>query len=161
VYGLYRLFHQQRHTNDLLLHIDNKLSNLNYLEHIHRQLEKTANKKDDKIPITTTLITTDGAKDFVDASALLAKTTREDADLLAKTTKADSDLLAKITKASASLLAEETKASADILAEETKKSAEELRKSNEAYIGWTKWMTIALIMVGLAQMVLAIIPLFK
>ncbi|MFA6227107.1 MAG: hypothetical protein WC631_01325 [Candidatus Paceibacterota bacterium] len=147
--------------NDLLLHIDSKLNSLNYLERINRQLEEVIEREDNKTPITTTLMTLDGAKEFVDVSALLTKNTKEDADLLAKTTKADSDLLAKITKASADSLAEETKASADILAEETKKSAEELIKSNEVYIGWTKWMTMTLILVGLAQMIIAIIPLIK
>jgi len=80
---------------------------------------------------------------------------------LAETTKADADLLAKITKESANLLAEETKASASLLAEETKSSAEEIRKSNEAYIGWTKWMTVTLITVGFIQIILTIIPLFR
>jgi len=92
----------------------------------------------------------DGAKELVDASILLAETTKADADLLAKTTKADADLLAKTTKANSDLLARTTKASADLLA-----------KSNEAYIGWTKWMTTVLIMLGFIQIIIAIIPFFR
>jgi len=103
----------------------------------------------------------DGAKELVDASILLAETTKADADLLAKTTKADADLLAKTTKANSDLLARTTKASADLLAKETKDYAEDIRKSNEAYIGWTKWMTTVLIMLGFIQIIIAIIPFFR
>lgn len=123
--------------------------------------EEIIKKEDAKLPGIASLITSNETKDLLDASVLLAKTTKADADLLAKTTKTDSDLLAKITKVAANRLAEETKVSANLLAKETKISAEELRKDNEAYINWTKWMTIALITVGFIQIVLAIIPLFK
>jgi len=130
-------------------------------------IEETNKKNTDGAPTTgmpsasANSTKTDEAKDVADASALLAKTKKADADLLAKITKADVDLLAKETKASANLLAKETKASANLLAEETKNSAEELRKDNQVYINWTKWMTIALIIVGFIQIVLAVIPLFK
>lgn len=124
-------------------------------------LEEIIKKEGNESPVVYNSITPNKTNNLLDASVLLAKTTKADANLLAKTTKADSDLLAKITKASADLLAEETKASADLLAKETKNSAEELRKSNEVYISWMKWMTIVLIIVGFIQIALALIPLFK
>jgi uncharacterized protein YgiM (DUF1202 family) len=101
------------------------------------------------------------AKELMNASVLLAKETKVSAELLAKETKVSAELLAKETKMSAELLEKETKMSAELLEKETKMSAEEIRKSNESYTHWTKWMTIALIIVAIAQMALAIVPLFK
>ena len=84
------------------------------------------------------------------ADALLAKATKADADLLAKTTKSDADLLAKVTKSDA-----------DVLAKATESAAEQLRVSNERSVRWMTWLTVAMLTVGLIQIIIAIIPFLK
>lgn len=73
---------------------------------------------------------------------------------------AASTLLAETTQASADLLAETTKSSAALLAKTTAHSADELSKSNAASVHWMQWMTVALLVVGFIQIVVAVIPLF-
>lgn len=89
--------------------------------------------------VATGLVNLDGSKDLKAADALLAKTTKADADLLAKTTKAD----------------------AEILAQATERAASELRKSNERSVRWMTWLTIAMLTVGLIQIIIAVVPLFN
>ena len=62
--------------------------------------------------VATGLVYIDGSEQLKMADALLAKTTKADADLLAKTTKAD----------------------AQVLAQATERAATELRRSNEASV---------------------------
>lgn len=97
-----------------------------------------SSKKEDKLLVAAELITDDISKEI-----------------------AASELLAETTQASAELLAETTQASADLLAATTARSAEELSRSNAISVKWVKWMTFALIGVGLIQIALAIIPLFR
>ena len=59
--------------------------------------------------VETGLVYVDGSRELKAADALLAKTTKADADLLAQTTKAD----------------------AEVLAQATERAAEQLRVSNE------------------------------
>ena len=89
--------------------------------------------------VASGLVDLDGSKDLKAADALLARTTKADADLLAKTTKADAELLAK----------------------ETERAADQLRASNEASVRWMTWMTIAMLTVGILQITMAIITFFK
>jgi hypothetical protein len=94
--------------------------------------------------------------------------TSEDDTLLAAESLIDTDitkevaastLLAETTQASAELLAETTKSSAKLLAKTTAHSADELSKSNAISVRWMQWMTIALLVVGFIQIVVAVIPL--
>ena len=85
------------------------------------------------------LVYIDGSKELKMADALLAKTTKADADLLAKTTKAD----------------------AEILAQATERAATELRKSNESSVRWMTMMTVAMLVVGLIQLIIASMSFFK
>jgi len=84
--------------------------------------------------VATGLVDSDERKNLKVADALLAKTTKADADLLAKTTKADAEVLAKATE----------------------RAAEELKKSNERSVRWMTWLTIAMLTVGLIQIIIAI-----
>lgn len=70
-------------------------------------------------------------------------------------------LLAKTTKASADVLARTTQVSADLLAKTTEKSAEEIKIINEISVKWMKWLTVALIIVGFIQILIAIVTLLK
>ena len=81
--------------------------------------------------------------------------------LLARAVKADADLLAKTTKADADLLAEVTKSDAEVLAKATESAADQLRISNEKSVRWMTWLTVAMLTVGLIQIVIAVIPFFK
>ena len=90
------------------------------------------------------------SKDSKAADALLAKATKADADLLAKVTKSDADLLAKVTKSDAEVLAKATEIAAD-----------QLRISNEKSVRWMTWLTVAMLTVGLIQIIIAVIPFFK
>ena len=89
--------------------------------------------------VETGLVYIDGSRELKAADALLAKTTKADADLLAKTTKAD----------------------AEILAQATERAAEQLRLSNERSVKWMTWLTVAMLTVGLIQIVIAVIAFLK
>ena len=89
--------------------------------------------------VASGLVYIDGSEELKMADALLAKTTKADADLLAKTTKAD----------------------AEVLAQSTERAAAELRKSNEKSVRWMTWLTIAMLTVGLIQIIIAVIPFLK
>ena len=85
------------------------------------------------------LVDSNEKEDLKEADELLAETTKADAELLAKTTKADADLLAK----------------------ETKMAANQLRESNEKSVKWMTWLTVAMLLVGLMQIVITVIPFIK
>ena len=89
--------------------------------------------------VATGLFDSGESKDTKAADALLAKTTKADADLLAKTTKADAEVLAKATES----------------------AADQLRISNEKSVRWMTWLTVAMLTVGLIQIVIAVMPFFK
>lgn len=69
-------------------------------------------------------------------------------------------LLAETTKSSAELLAKTTHAAASHLAITTEKSANQISKSNDKAVRSMKWMTIALIMVGIIQIIVGIVTPF-
>ncbi len=94
---------------------------------------------DGKLLAAVGLITIKGNKELKDAELLLAQTTKTSAKLLARTTEA----------------------SAAALAQTTENSSEELKKINEVSLRWMKWLTIALLTVGLVQIIVAVITLFK
>ena len=96
------------------------------------------------------LVESSEKQDVKDAEALLARATKADAELLALTTKSDADILARATKADAELLARTTESAAD-----------QLRISNEVSVKWMTWLTIAMLLVGFIQIIIAIVPLFK
>jgi len=81
--------------------------------------------------------------------------------LLAKATKADADLLAKATKSDAEVLAKATKSDAEVLAKATETAADQLRISNEKSVRWMTWLTVAMLMVGLIQIIIAVVPFFR
>ena len=85
------------------------------------------------------LVTLDGNKEFREAELLLARTTQVSADLLAETTQLSADLLAKTTQ----------------------ESADDLRKCNKISVEWMQKLTIALIAVGIIQLIVAVITLLK
>jgi len=91
-----------------------------------------------------------------EGDALLAAETLIDSDITKEVVA--STLLAETTQASAELLAETTKSSAKLLAKTTAHSADELSKSNAISVRWMQWMTIALLVVGFIQIVVALIP---
>ncbi len=93
-----------------------------------------------------------------EADKLSAVETLIDADITKEV--AASTLLAETTQASAELLAETTKSSAKLLAKTTARSADDLSKSNAISVRWMQWMTIALLVVGFIQIVVALVPLF-
>lgn len=105
-------------------------------------------------------------KKYIEAKKLL-----EDNELLvatglvdlgeSKNSKAADALLAKATKADANLLAKTTKSDAEVLAKATESAADQLRISNEKSVRWMTWLTVAILTVGLIQIIIAVIPFFK
>lgn len=106
---------------------------------LRKYLEVKKMLEANELLVATGLVSPDGSRDLKVADALLAKTTKADADLLAQTTKADAEMLAKATEV----------------------AAEQLRKSNEKSVRWMTWLTIAMLTVGLIQIIIAIISSLK
>ena len=67
----------------------------------------------------------------------------------------------KELKMADALLAKTTKADAEILAQATERAATELRKSNESSVRWMTMMTVAMLVVGLIQLIIASMSFFK
>lgn len=119
-------------------------------EILKKYIEVKKMLENNELMVASGLIKLDGNKD-----------SRAAIELLAKTTKADAEILAQTTKSEASLLAKATKADAEVLARATHTAADQLRISNESSVKWMTWLTIAILTVGLIQIIIAVIPLFK
>jgi hypothetical protein len=119
-------------------------------EILKKYIEAKKLLEDNELLAATGLVGFGTNKDSRAADALLAKATKADAEVLAKTTKADADLLAEVTKSEA-----------EVLAKATESAAEQLRISNEKSVRWMTWLTVAMLTVGLIQIIIAIIPFFK
>ncbi|MDO8486143.1 MAG: hypothetical protein Q7S77_00365 [Candidatus Staskawiczbacteria bacterium] len=116
-------------------------------EILQKYIEAKKLLESNELLVATGLINLGESKDSKAANALLAKVTKADADLLAKTTKADANLLAEVTKSDA-----------EVLAKTTETAANQLRISNEKSVKWMTWLTVAILTVGLIQIVIAVIP---
>ena len=119
-------------------------------EILKKYIEAKKLLEDNELLVATGLVGSGENKNSRAADALLAKATKADADLLAKTTKADADLLAEVTKSDA-----------EVLAKATESAAEQLRISNEKSVKWMTWLTVAMLTVGLIQIIIAVIPFLK
>jgi hypothetical protein len=112
---------------------------MNIEETLKKYIEAKKLLEDNDLLVATGLVTIDGSKELREAELLLAKTTQISADLLAETTQISADFLAKTTQ----------------------KSADDLRESNKISVEWMQRLTIALLAVGLIQIIVAVITLFK
>ena len=119
-------------------------------EILKKYIEAKELLEDNELLVATGLVDLGESRSSKAADALLAKATKADADLLAKTTKADAEVLAQVTKSDA-----------EVLAKATETAAEQLRISNEKSVRWMTWLTIAMLTVGLIQIIIATIPFLK
>jgi hypothetical protein len=108
-------------------------------ETLKKYIEAKKLLEDNGLLVEAGLVAVDGNKELKEAELLLAETTKISADLLAETTKISADLLAKTTL----------------------ESADELRKNNKISVEWMQRLTIALLVVGLIQIIVAVITLLK
>lgn len=119
--------------------VKNKIIFMNLEETLKNYIEAKKLLEDNDLLVATGLVTIDGSKELREAELLLAETTKISADLLAETTQI----------------------SADLLAETTRNSADDLRKSNKISVEWMQRLTGALLAVGLIQIIVAVMGLFK
>jgi hypothetical protein len=108
-------------------------------ETLKKYIEAKKLLEDNELLVESGLVALDGNKEFREAELLLAKTTQVSADLLAETTQISADLLAKTTL----------------------ESADELRISNKISVEWMQKLTVTLIVVGLIQIIVAVVTLLK